>query len=455
MPTNEQNPLFGRAEKGRFKRTMKKRVKHVARAGLSKIFGIPLSKGLGGASPRSSRRPAHRSAKPSSGSGPSTSVRSDVISALRGQGYNATDAKKMAEGVRPGDNFESGFRRVISRNPAELIIFGNPSMVYTRKGLTKANRASNPIPAAILSAFESAAGSKLFDTVTAPKRKGNFFGLNRKGSTRESVEKRKDQEAHSLFAAGEFNKAKKVKKQSAKKYARQSGIKMEGGLRRAKRGLKKRLQKKASSAIGRLFNPDQEGQATELFEKFHHRGAAGVFERQRSAKVRHDYTILGPLVAIGINPEKFDAIEAKAVRNIGRKGWDDWAVEHYDQLPRLDFMTPGQVNQVKEILGDPDKYVQDAPLLAISPNGRQLYALAHDVQLDLSKFETDTQKDYVDLGDATFVVYLAKKPDEVREWVHMMGEDGGTRPRLMYDRIRREVCFIGGSYVVKAPGIMH
>lgn len=402
MSTNEQNPLFGRAEKGRFKRTMKKRMKHVARTGLSKIFGIPLSKGLGGASPRSSRRPAHRSAKPSSGSGPSTSVRSDVISALRTQGYNAATAKKMAEGVRPGDNFESAFRRVISRNPAELIIFGNPSMVYTRKGLTKANRASNPIPAAILSAFESAAGSKLFDEVTSPKRKGNVLGLQR-----------------------------------------------------AARGLKKKLKKKVSSARRRLLNPDQEGQATELFEKFHHRGAAGVFERQRSAKVRHDYTILGPLVAIGINPEKFDAIEAKAVRNIGRKGWDDWAVEHYDQLPRLDFMTPGQVNQVKEILGAPDKYVQDAPLLASSPNGRQLYALAHDVQLDLSKFETDTQKDYVDLGDATFVVYLAKKPDEVREWVHMMGEDGGTRPRLMYDRIRREVCFIGGSYVVKAPGIMH
>jgi len=107
------------------------------------------------------------------------------------------------------------------------------------------------------------------------------------------------------------------------------------------------------------------------------------------------------------------------------------------------------------MLGDPGKYVKDCPLLASSPNGRQLYALAEDVQLDLGKFDTDAQKDYVDLGDATFVVYMAKKPHEVREFVHMLGEHGGTRPRLMYDRLRKEVCFIGGSYVVKAPGIMH
>src|SRR5689334_1500275 len=128
MATANQNPLFTRSEKGRFGRTMKKRVRGAARKGLSKIFGIPLSRGLGQPSAKSSRRGAHRSAKPSSGSYPSTAVRSDVIEALKGQGYSAGVAKKMAEGVRPDDSFESAFRRVISRNPAELIIFGNPSM---------------------------------------------------------------------------------------------------------------------------------------------------------------------------------------------------------------------------------------------------------------------------------------------------------------------------------------
>jgi hypothetical protein len=379
-------------------------------------------------------------------------VRSDVISALVNEGYTKAAARQMATAVHDGDTFESGFRRVISRNPAELIIFGNPAKVYGRKSLQAMKRAGNPLPAALISAFESAAGSKLFDSVTSGKsRKQNFLGLGRKGATRERVESRRDAEAHARLDAGDYRGAKRVKKQSAKKFAREQGIKMEGGLQRVKRSVRKKLQKKATRAIGRLFNPDQEDKAEQLFEKFHHRGAAGTFERQRSARQRKDYTILGPLVAIGINPEHFDKLEARA----GKKQFADWMVEHYDQLPRLDFMTPGQVNQVKGILGDPDKYVQDAPLLASSPNGRQLYALAEDVQIDLSKFETDAGKDYVDLGDATFVVYIAKKPHEVREWVHMMGEDGGTRPRLMYDRLRKEVCFIGGSYVVKAPGIMH
>jgi hypothetical protein len=376
MSTAHENPLFTRSEKGRFGRTMKKRARGAARKGLSKIFGIPLSKGLGGASPRSSRRSAHRSGTTGS---PASSVRSDVISALRGQGYNAGTAKKMAEGVLPGDSFDSAFRRVLSRNPGELIIFGNPSMAYTRKGVLSAKRAGNPIPAAILQAFEGSAGSKLFDELTSGKKKRNSFIS---GTT---------------------------------------------GKRCYKPGAHPRLKKK---------NPAGEDGATELFEKFHHRGAEGTFDRQRSARLRKDYTILGPLVAIGINAEKFDSIAARAGR-----GWEDYVVENYDKLPRLDFMTPGQVEDVKRILGDPGKYVQECPLLASSPSGRQL--------------DTDTQKDYVDLGDATFVVYIAKKPHEVREWVHVMGEDGGTRPRLMYDRLRKEVCFIGGSYVVKAPGIMH
>jgi hypothetical protein len=298
MATTQPNPLFTSSEKGRFRRTMKKRVRGAARKGLAKIFGIPLSKGLGGGSStgKSSRRPAHRSQRPASGTGPSTSVRSDVIEALKGQGYSAGTAKKMAEGVKDGDTFESAFRRVISRNPAELIIFGNPAMVYGRKQVIKAKRAGNPIPAALITAFESAAGSKLFDEVTSKKRNHGGTEARRKA--------------------------------------------------------------------GKKKNPGAEGRAEQLFETFHHRGASGVFERQRSARQRKDYTILGPLVAIGWNAEKFDTIAAKAVRNIGRKGWDDYAVEHFDRLPHLAFMTPGQVAQVKRILGDPDKYVQDAPLLA-------------------------------------------------------------------------------------------
>jgi hypothetical protein len=416
MSTREQNllGLFTRQEtrRGRIARvagkrhkSIRHRVKGALRKKIAELRGIPLSKDLLTGKGASSRRPAHRTTAPARGTRPASAVRSDVIQALRGQGYNAGTAKKMAEGVRADDTFESAFRRVISKNPAELVIFGNPSMIYSRANVIKANRAGNPIPAALVTAFESAAGSKLFDTVTSGKKKRNVS----------------------------------VPEQHRRKIAAQDR-RMPKQIRDVMRTPRKKKNPEGAST----------DRATQLFETFHHREAGGVFERQRSARVRKDYTILGPLVAIGINAEQFDEGERRA----GKKRWADHVVENYDKLPRMDFMTPGQVAEVKHMLGDPGKYVKEAPLLASSPNGRQLYALAQ-VDLDLKQFDTDAQKDLVDLGDATFVVYIAKKPSEVREWVHILGEDGGTRPRLMYDRLRKEVCFIGGSYVVKGPGIMH
>jgi hypothetical protein len=378
-------------------------------------------------------------------------VRSDVISALVNEGYTKAAARQMATAVHDGDTFESGFRRVISRNPMELIIFGNPEKVYGRKSLLAMKRAGNPLPAALLSAFESAAGSKLFDSVTSGKSgKKNPMFFGRQMTQREARSYAREQGLP--FAPWMITPAER-KKQVARQKKWTAEVRNERREQKKKLGAERKQKVIEMPRRNSRKNPEGAGteRATQLFEKFHHRGAAGTFERQRSARQRKDYTILGPLVAIGINPEYFDKMEARA----GKKQFADWAVEHYDQLPRLDFMTPGQVDQVKDILGDPDKYIKYCPLLASSPNGRQLYALAEDVQIDLSKFDTDAQKDYVDLGDATFVVYIAKKPHEVREWVHMMGEDGGTRPRLMYDRLRKEVCFIGGSYVVKAPGIMH
>ncbi len=123
----------------------------------------------------------------------------------------------------------------------------------------------------------------------------------------------------------------------------------------------------------------------------------------------------------------------------------------------MTFMTNANIAFVKRVLDDPSQYVQNAPQLASSPNGRQLYAITPDGVHPsfVRSFDTDTSKDFIDLGEATFVVYIAKKPDRAVEWVHELGEDGGTRPRLMYDRLKRELFFIGGSYKVEAPGILN
>lgn len=454
MSTRKPNALFGlftrhEERRGKVARTaarrhksLKHRLKGAARRKLGAFMGIPLSRDLLSGKGASSRHGAHHGTSPAGGSTRTSTVRSDVIEALRGQGYSAGTAKKMAAGVTDRESFDSAFRRVISKNPGELIIFGNPSTVYTRKGLTSSKRAGNPIPVAIVQAFESAAGSKLFDSVTSKKKNSEARRKKRNGLVEEI---RSELQSPDATPQQRTKLRSLLAKHSRKQFFSKEGT---GYLHDGKRTVIGKISghRKKKNPAGAATD-----RATQLFEKFHHRPATDVFERQRSARVRKDYTILGVLVAIGINAEHFDKLQQRA----GKKQFSDYVVEHYDKLPRLDFLTPGQVGQVKNMLGDPGKYVKDAPMLASSPSGRQLYALAEDVQLDLSQFDTDTQKDYVDLGEATFVVYIAKKPDEVREWVHIMGEDGGTRPQLMYDRLRKEVCFIGGSYVVKAPGIMH
>lgn len=450
------NPLFTRSEK----RRMKRRAKHAVRSGFAKLFGIPLSRGLGQGAPAGtsgSRRAARRSRKPSSGVTGSSSVRGDVIEALRGQGYNASTAKKMASSVQSGDSFESAFRRVFQKNPGELIIFGNPEHVFTRAGIQRAMRKKNiVIPASVLSGLQFGVGEQALSAAAKsgkkPHRKKNLFGLFRKGATREKVDAAKRQEAHDLLDSGHYFKAARVHRMRRRKYARKAGIQMEGMGTRAKRHVRKKVQRAAIRGIRRLFgNPD--GQAEQLFETFHHRPASGTYETQRAHKDRKEFTILGPLVAIGVNAPHFDEVR----RRMGKTNFESYKVDHWDKLPHLGFLTGAQIEWMKRIIEDPDKYVRDCPQLASSPNGKQLYAITPDgVQVDLKQFDTDTSKDFVDLGEATFVVYLAKKPDEAVEWIHELGEDGGVRPRLMLKRLGRgEIFFTGGTYTVEGPGIMH
>lgn len=361
MAKPSPNPLFTRSEKKRARKKVAQKIKGAARTGFSKLFGIPLSPGLGG-TPATRRR--KRPGVPASASG----VRGDVISALQNQGYKKTQAESMVPTPQTGEGFSSLFRRAVAKNPAELIIFGNPEKVYRKSQL----RTCNPLPAALISALQGAASSKIVDIATGKKKKNSS---------------------------------------------------------------RKRLRR----------NPDDIGQAKDLFEQFHKRGPAGVFELQKHAKHRQDYTILGPLVALGINAEKFDKINPR----------EDDVVQNWDKLPHLGFLTGPQVEQTKKILDDPLQYLKKIAMLASSPNGKQLYVISTEpIDVDVTKFETDREKDFIDLGEATFVVYIAKKPHEVLEWVHTFAEEGGERPRLVYDKLTQQILFAGGSYRVEAPGII-
>jgi hypothetical protein len=353
-------------------------------------------------------------------------VRSDVIEALKGQGYSAGAAKKMAEGVRADDSFESAFRRVIQRNPAELIIFGNPGQIYSRQNLLNTHRAGNPIPAALLTAFESAAGSKLFDAVTK-KRRGNAKQPNKAGNP-----VKKQRPIYEVVPAGDRGVLLKRQGKKGKPigfFANHAAAVKEI----------RRLHPRAG-------NPDQLLQAKELFEKFHHRDATDVFQLHKSTKARKDFASLGPLVALGIDSVKFDKINPRP----------DDVVEQWDKLPHLVFLNSQGVEKVKQILSDPGQYVDQVALLASSPNGKQLYVIQPEpLEIDIRRFDSDSSKDFVDLGECTFVVYIAKKPHQAVEWVHTFAEEGGERPRLAFDRLTRQILFIGGSYRVEPAGIVN
>lgn len=171
-------------------------------------------------------------------------------------------------------------------------------------------------------------------------------------------------------------------------------------------------------------------QAVRLFEKFHGKEPAEVLELQRSAAMRLDYTALGELRAIGVGAATLHGTEL---------------VNRWETLSSIDFD------------GDGIK-------LASAPNGNQLYLIGGNQDLSgaLSDFEgVDPEKDLIDLGEAGFVVYDARKKHsnfEPVEWVHEFGEENGTLPRLVYDRLRQEVFFVGGEYFIDltqelSPGI--
>jgi len=105
----------------------------------------------------------------------------------------------------------------------------------------------------------------------------------------------------------------------------------------------------------------------------------------------------------------------------------------------------------------------DGVKLASSPNGKQLYLIGGTQNLSsmLDKFTDDPEKDFIDLGEGREVQYLARKIHgdfQPVSWYHKFGEENGALPRLMYDKLKRRIFFVGGEYYIDtsnavSPGI--
>jgi hypothetical protein len=160
-------------------------------------------------------------------------------------------------------------------------------------------------------------------------------------------------------------------------------------------------------------------QAVSLFGTFHGRDPEEIASIQRSAAMRLEYTALGELEYLIVKPPEKPQIE-------------------------INFE------------GDDIK-------LASAPNGRQLYLIDGNQCLDsmLGKFTDDPRKDFIDLGEALEVQYDARKIHtnfEPTSWYHKFGEKNGALPRLMYDKLKKEIFFVGGEYFIDtkdavSPGI--
>jgi len=181
----------------------------------------------------------------------------------------------------------------------------------------------------------------------------------------------------------------------------------------------------------RRRNPISETeQAVSLFQTFTGRDPHQISEKHVSAAMRKDYTALGKLISVICDDMGYGEKEI---------------AQHWDRCDRIDF---------------DDTTVT----LASSPDGRQLYAIGGNQNITdcLKKFEgVDPTKDFIDLGEVAAVVYEARKIHDSFQpvqYVHKFGGAGHTSPRWFFDRLKKQIFFIGGEYFIDisakiSPGI--
>jgi hypothetical protein len=108
---------------------------------------------------------------------------------------------------------------------------------------------------------------------------------------------------------------------------------------------------------------------------------------------------------------------------------------------------------------NPEELDSDAPVLASSPDGRQLYIVGGDQSLDLSALRMSGPKwerDSMVLGVLDEFTYRTKKGFDnfkMSDYYHHAGEESGVQPMLVYDNINRRLSIVGGQYRITPRGV--
>jgi hypothetical protein len=106
------------------------------------------------------------------------------------------------------------------------------------------------------------------------------------------------------------------------------------------------------------------------------------------------------------------------------------------------------------------RFNKDAPYLAASEDGRQLYVEGGDQEVSLRDLKMDSPKfikDSMVLGVLTSLVYQARKKFdnfELSDYVHKLGEESGYQPLLLYSPRSKLLSITGGVYRAESPGLI-
>ena len=194
----------------------------------------------------------------------------------------------------------------------------------------------------------------------------------------------------------------------------------------------------------------QRGENTSYKRK---RKAAGTRRLVTSARRRHQRNASEEQTAVQL----YKSFHGKDPKEIVEK--------HVSAATRLEYAALGDLEYVKVItpLGQTATFdfEGDGVKLASSPDGKQLYAIGGNQNLASCIDKDSLEKDFLDLGEAQEVQYLARKVHgdfHPVSYYHQFGEKNGAKPQLMFDKLKKQIFFIGGEYYIDttkgvSPGI--
>jgi hypothetical protein len=124
-----------------------------------------------------------------------------------------------------------------------------------------------------------------------------------------------------------------------------------------------------------------------------------------------------------------------------------------------------ELGKLKELRFDLDSRNRSFPLTSFgacqtvcTPDGSNIYFIGGDQRIDFEALNIASDKDIVELGPATYIMYHTVKgfhDFEPIDYFHSFGEEDGILPVLAYDRLNHTLFLIGGNYRVRPEGIVN